>query len=541
MSRIPRKDRCVARAPRGGRDSTRVDSAAQEALRSPLDREAILARLSTDRFDVAIIGGGINGAAIARDAAMRGLKVALIEKGDFAGATSSRSSKLIHGGLRYLPQGHLRLVYQALRERERLSRVTAPHLVRPIRFVMPFFRSRRPSHYAIRVALTLYDFMARIQHLTATEVVKLEPGLRTEGLVGGASYADASGDDARLTLENLIDSAAHGAAILNYAALESLGPSAPYRSLAARDLPSGERFDLSARAVVNAAGPWVDDIRRIDDPTCTPLTRLTKGVHLIVPALRLPVRNPLVLSDRAGRIIFVIPLDGYVMIGTTDTDFAGNREKVPVEPADVEYLLGIVNEAIPEAAVAAVDVAYGLAGLRALPRSGGGGVPSSVPREELITVSPTGLVTIAGGKLTTHRAIAEAVVDRLVKRLAMSVRPCATRTTPLPGARPIGKDWGPSDEVWTGMPASIRITLQTRYGTRASLVARLAAERPELAKPLMPGASIIGAEVVFAARYELARTVDDFLVRRTALSWRTPAVAALAAPAVERVLAAEFG
>jgi glycerol-3-phosphate dehydrogenase len=512
-------------------------------MRAPLERAAMVARLGAESFDVAVIGGGVNGAAIARDAAMRGLRVTLIDKADFAGATSSRSSKLIHGGLRYLPQGHLRLVYQALRERERLRRLTAPHLVRPIHFLMPFFRGRRPGRHAIALGLALYDLMAwtpraeRHRRLTAAQVKLLEPGLRADGLVGGAGYYDGAGDDARITIENVIDAAGHGAVILNYAALEDFTPAGPLRVLMVRDLARDAVVNVTARTIVNAAGPWVDDIRRIDDPACAPIVRLTKGVHLIVAAERLPVRNPLVLTDHDGRIVFLMPRDGHVLLGTTDTDFAGDRDQVAVDTADVAYLLGVINEALPGAALGAGDVEYGFAGLRALPGVGGDARPSSVSREELVVTSPSGLLTVAGGKLTTHRAIAEEVVDRLVKDFALPARRCATRTVPLPGARPLRED----DPCANNLPVATRAILEARYGTRAVLIARIAAERKELAEPLATGAPAIGAEVVFTARHELARTVEDFLVRRTAMVWRAPRAAREAAPMVARILAHELG
>jgi glycerol-3-phosphate dehydrogenase len=504
----------------------------------------MVARLGAERFDVAVIGGGVNGTAIARDAAMRGFSVALIEKGDFAGATSSRSSKLIHGGLRYLPQGHLRLVYQALRERERLRRLTAPHLVRPIHFLMPFFRGRRPGRLAILLGLALYDLMAwtpraeRHRRFSAEQTRTLEPDLRFDGLVGGAGYYDGWGDDARITIENALDAAYHGAVIVNYTAVEGLAatPGSSPCVLAVRDLETGVPINVTADRVVNAAGPWVDDIRRMDDPGCRPVVRLTKGVHLVVAAERLPVRNALVLTDHGGRIVFLMPHDGQVLLGTTDTDFTGDRDGVAVDPDDVAYLLGVINDALPGVALRTNDVAYGFAGLRALALAGGDARPSSVTREEMIVASASGLLTVAGGKLTTHRAIAEEVVDRLTVG-RMGRRRCMTRSVPLPGARALLE----AVSHRCGLVAEIRASLHARYGTRAPLVAQIAVQRSELAQPLVPGAPAIGAEVIFAARYELARTVEDFLVRRTAMVWRAPKAAREAAPAVARLMAAEFG
>jgi glycerol-3-phosphate dehydrogenase len=226
-----------------------------------------------------------------------------------------------------------------------------------------------------------------------------------------------------------------------------------------------------------------------------------------------------------------------VLLGTTDTDFEGDRDQLAVEPADVAYLLDVVNDALPYASLAAADVAYGFAGLRVLPRVTASASPSSVSREELIMRSPSGMLTVAGGKLTTHRAIAEEVVDRLIGNLAMSHRGCATRTFPLPGARLLGADAA----SWDGLPSATQTALEARYGTRAALVARIAAERPELTTPLADGSPVIRAEVVFAARYELAHRVEDFLIRRTAMVWRAPSAARAVAPIVARLLASELG
>ncbi|MGA2412491.1 MAG: glycerol-3-phosphate dehydrogenase/oxidase, partial [Candidatus Binataceae bacterium] len=409
----------------------------------PLGRDGQFARLRNETFDLAIIGGGINGAAIARDASLRGLRVALIDRSDFAGATSSHSSKLIHGGLRYLPQGQLRLVYHALRERERLRRVTAPHLVSPIRFLFPFRAGRHPGRIAMTAGLVLYDLFARTpsgerhRRLSSGAVRELEPALATEGLRGGAVYYDGWGDDARLTIENIIDAAIHGAAIANYAEVQGLvHKDGRLDALAVRDMETDDHFALRARSFINASGPWLDRLRLMDDPAAKPNVRLTKGVHLVVSAERVPVKNALVLTDQAGRIIFVMPHGGWTLIGTTDADFNGDPASVAADAADVDYLVGIVNDAFPVAHLAARDVAYRFAGLRVLPGNEGGRRPSAVSREEVIVESASGLLSIGGGKLTTHRAIAEKIVDRVLKRLGRPWQRSPTRTLPLPGARP---------------------------------------------------------------------------------------------------------
>lgn len=509
-----------------------------------LDRASQLDRLQHEIFDAAIIGGGINGAAVARDAAMRGLRVALLDAGDFAGATSSRSSKLIHGGLRYLPQGQLRLVYQALRERERLRHVTAPHLVRPIEFLFPFYRGRSPGRLAVSAGLVFYDMFARMppgqrhRRLRPADVAQREPLLMTEGLTGGAIYLDGWGDDARITLENAIDAAYHGAAIANYVRIEGFSRvGARIGAVAARDLETGTLFEIRALVFVNAAGPWSDDIRRMEQPDCAPGIRLTKGVHIIVEKPRMPVRDSLVLSDDAGRIVFVMPHRDSVLIGTTDTDFKGDRDRVAADSGDISYLLEIINGAMPSLALREQDVAWSFAGLRALALSGASRRPSAVARDETILESPAGLLTVAGGKLTTHREIAQKVTDLIVRQLRRPAIPCRTFTTPLPGAT----GFPPAGVPWEQLSPEIRERLVARYGNRAAIIAEMAMAEPDLAHPLAPDSPAIGAEVVHAVRNEMARTVSDFLGRRIALVWQAPRAAIESAPAVARLMAAEMG
>ena len=496
-----------------------------------------------EEFDVCVIGGGINGAAVARDAALRGLKVALVEAGDFAGATSSRSSKLIHGGFRYLPQWQFGLVYHALRERERLRRRTAPHLVHPIRFLFPIYQGRGFDRFTMSIGLWLYDLFARTRwserhRMLGVKATKgQEPLLASGGLTAAAFYYDACADDARITLENALDAALHGAAVTNYTLLEGFARDAD-RVVAARvhDVVNDERVEIRARLYVNAAGPWVDDIRRMDDPTAQPSVRLTKGVHLVFPTSALPVQEALVLADDAGRIVFVMPYDRYVLVGTTDTDYRGDRRNVAADQNDIEYLLKVLGDGLPPLTIKEEDIVSSFAGLRALVIGDGEKSPSDVPREETILESPSGMLTVAGGKLTTHRLIAEKVVHRLLNKLGRFASGSPTRHTPLPGARA-------SDDAHfnSALAADTIRLLRDRYGTRAAMVHRIAAERPELAELLAPGCPAIAAEVVHAVRNEMALCVADFLVRRTSLIWRYPLEAEAAAPAVARLMAAELG
>ncbi len=520
-------------------------------MASTLNRQKSLARFRDGEFDLAIIGAGINGAAVARDASMRGLSVALIERGDFAGATSSRSSKLIHGGFRYLPQGQFKLVYEALRERERLRHRTAPHLVHPIQFLFPVYRRRGFNRFTMSMGLTLYDLFARMpfkewhSSLNAAEVRETEPALSRDGLTGGAMYFDAWADDARVTFENVLDADLHGAAVANYTAVESFNlVDGKIASASVRDLRGGITCEVRAKKFLNAAGPWVDEIRRMDDPSSKPCVRLTKGVHLVFARTVLPVRESIVLADERGRIVFVMPHDRYVLVGTTDTDYSGDPASVRTEIADVEYLLAVLAESLPGIKLTNSDVATSFAGLRALVRATEGASPSSVPREEVILESASGMITVAGGKFTTHREIAQKLVDLVMKKLGRTAGICPTLTKPFPGARPLADgdgSGGGSTIAMRSIPAASAEILKARYGTRAPIVARIAARRPELAEPLSRGCPAIGAEVVNAVSNEMAHSVGDFLIRRTSLSWRAPVEAEAAASAVARIMASELG
>jgi glycerol-3-phosphate dehydrogenase len=479
---------------------------------------------------------------------MRGFRVALVDRGDFAGATSSRSSKLIHGGFRYLPQGQLSLVYHALRERERLRRITAPHLVHPIRFLFPVYRGRGFGRFTMSFGLWIYDLIAHTpvaqwhRNLTAAQVRESEPALAREGLTGGAIYYDGWGDDARITFENVLDAAIHGAAVANYASVEEFGVEQDRLcSASVRDRIAGATFELRARTFVNAAGPWVDHVRRMEDPDAPPSVRLSKGVHLVFSRARLPVRDSLVLGDDGGRIVFVMPHDRYVLVGTTDTEYTGDPAAVRTERSDVAYLLAVMAESLPGMRLSAEDVVSSFAGLRALVLDGSDSKsPSAVPREEVILESRGGLLSVAGGKLTTHREIAEKLVGRLVRELRTGRTRCPTRDVPLPGARACPNLSGGADAL-AALPRAARETLVARYGTRALIPARIAAGNSALAEPIAVGCPILAAEVIHAVRHEMALMLADFMIRRTALVWRYPVEAEAAAARVARLMARELG
>jgi glycerol-3-phosphate dehydrogenase len=480
---------------------------------------------------------------------MRGLSVALVERGDFAGATSSRSSKLIHGGFRYLPQGQLSLVYHALRERERLRRLTAPHLVHPIRFLFPVYRGRGFGRFTMSMGLWMYDLFARTplaewhRNLSAAQVRESEPALAREGLTGGAIYYDGWGDDARITFENVLDAGIHGAAVANYVSAEEFGTAhGRLCSVSLLDCIGGSSFELRARVFVNAAGPWVDHIRRMEDPAARPSVRLSKGAHLVFQRTRLPVRDSLVLGDDGGRIVFVMPHDRYVLVGTTDTEYADDPAAVRTERSDVAYLLAVMAESLPGMRLSAEDVASSFAGVRALVMDGSDSKsPSAVPREEVILESRSGLLTVAGGKLTTHREIAEKLVGRLTRELGKGLSRCPTRDIPLPGAR--GETDQPDHagaQALAALPSAAREILVARHGTRAALPGQIAADSSVLAEPIAAGCPILAAEVIHSVRHEMALTLQDFMIRRTALVWRYPVEAEAAAPTVARLMAGEL-
>lgn len=499
-------------------------------------RNERLAELEATFFDVLVIGGGITGAAAARDAATRGLKVALLERGDWAGGTSWRSSKLVHGGLRYLRTGEVGLVFESLSERERLLRL-APHLVRPVEFLFPFWRRGGVSPWMVRAGLTLYDLLAlgrapRHRRLSRDELLRLEPLLESPELAGGAMYADARTDDARLTLENVLDAASLGAVAVSRAEVREMTRDASGRIVGARgqDRESGRDFTVSARVVLNAAGPWSDLVRRLDDPSAVPQLRLAKGAHLAIPTGRLPLSHTVVFPAEDRRLLFAIPDGPVTLIGTTDTEYTGSLDEVGADREDVSYLIGQARETFPAALLAESDVVATFAGLRPLLRKPGRRVEDT-SREDAVSVSPGGLVTVTGGKLTTHRRMAVKAIDsaaRILARQGVAVRPSATRGRRFPGAPDLPIREFPSffaastDFHDAGLETETGRHLAWRYGSRAAEVVALAVKGRALGRPIVAGLPDIDAEIVFAARSEDARSISDVFIRRTHLFWQAP-------------------
>jgi glycerol-3-phosphate dehydrogenase len=521
------------------------------------DRTRALAALDATAFDVLVVGGGITGAGVALDAASRGLRTALVERGDFASGTSSKSSKLVHGGLRYLQNGDVRLVYQALRERQRLLR-NAPHLVALLPFLVPILGrdgliDARVAR-ALGSAMWMYDLTggARIgklhQRLSVDEVVAHMPTLPADRLAAGYLYFDATADDVALTLAVLRTAALdHGAVVVNHAAVRGfvrgVDGQVAGATVEVRE-PGGATRALTVRArqVVNATGVWADDVRGLDEGTHPGSIRPAKGVHLTLPwelvrndvAVVLPVPG-----DR--RTVFVVPWmpdgDGayrFTYVGTTDTDHDGTLDDPRCTAEDVAYLLGALNAAMGAGRrVSEADVLGTWAGLRPLVRSAGTGRTADLSRRHRITTSRSGLVTVTGGKLTTYREMAEEAVDVVVSRLGRAAprgaRRSRTRRLALRGA-----------DGWRAVEARSP-HLARRYGGEGRVVEALAEADPGLAEPLVPGLPYLRAEAIHAVRQEMALGLDDVLARRTRARIQDREATARAAGTVAQLIGPELG
>ncbi len=521
-------------------------------------RTATLDALARERFDLLVVGGGINGAGIARDAVLRGLRTALIEQGDFASGTSSRSSKLIHGGLRYLEQGHIGLVLEATRERERLRRL-APHLVRPLRFVYPVYEDGPVKLWKLAAGLWLYDALAGLRSVKRHRMLGrralgvAEPALRTEGLKGAGEYWDCWTDDARLVLETLLSAETEGTVALSYARLTGFVKEHD-RLVGAHvtDRVTGREVTIRARAIANATGPWVDAVSALDDPQATPHLRPTKGVHIVVPRARVGNRAALALHTvQDDRVMFVIPWQDHALVGTTDTDHEGGPEApLTIEPADVAYLLENVNHYFPQAQLLPADVVSAFVGLRPLvaPPPSAHESPSDVSREEEVFTSSSGLITIAGGKLTTYRVVAAKVVDQVASALLRTAdgrpiggsrtadRPLAGGTVPpeVLAAQAISRDGH-------GLGSAVVGHLAGRYGGRLGELLRLVGRDRRLGEPLLPALPDPRAEVVEAVEQEHAVTLEDVLRRRTQVALFDETAGGRVAEQVAELMAGPLG
>ncbi|MFZ5440115.1 MAG: glycerol-3-phosphate dehydrogenase/oxidase [Myxococcota bacterium] len=494
-------------------------------------RAATLKRLAEETFDLVVVGGGITGAGIARDAALRGLKVALLEKLDFGAGTSSKSSKLIHGGLRYLEQAEIGLVFESVNERKRLMKL-ARHLVRPLPFLVTNYKGDRRWLATLALGLWIYDALCFFgnyrNHVTygAKKTLSLEPGLRPSGLNGGILYYDCMTDDARLTLECVLDATSLGAAIVNHARAGKLlrDASGKICGVVAHDEETGGTVEVRSKVVINATGPWSDEVRALaGEPR---ILKPTKGIHVVIDSQRLPIKHALMMSSpRDKRVVFGIPWGlGRTVIGTTDTFFDGSADKVEPTKADVDYLLEVANAYFPGAELKADDVLSTWSGLRPLlaPEDESAGA-SAVSREHMIYDSP-GFLTIAGGKLTTFRRMAAEVVDRALPQLGVATK-SATIDRPLPGAVGLTENDEQLDALTRslerpGLADGAARYLAGEYGVRAPKVLEHAQRDPAALERLDPELPSIFAQVDEAIDVEFARTLDDVLSRRIPLVLR---------------------
>lgn len=489
------------------------------------DRQRQLQRLATEDFDILVIGGGITGVGVALDAVSRGLHTALVERDDFASGTSSKSSKLIHGGIRYLQQGEIGMVYEALRERQRLRR-NAPHLVQILTFMIPILTrdglvSRKIAR-ALGTALWMYDLtggwrIGRFHRRLKTDAACQHlPTLPRERVASAYLYYDAAADDARLCLAVARTAAQHGAAVVNQCRVDKVLHDSHGKVCGVQVQPSsGKAFDIRAHTVVNAGGVWADHVREADTGLDPHSIRPAKGIHITVPwklirndvAVVIPVRK-----DK--RSLFIVPWiansDGtyqYAYVGTTDTDYPGSVDESQCSAQDISYLLDALNAAITTN-ITGDDVTGVWSGLRPLLRNpdgtAGSGKTADLSRRHKIEHSSSGLISITGGKLTTYRKMAQDTVDAVMRQLGRSAK-CRTKRLPI-----IGADGFSETSLRAG-----DLHLAHRYGTESDVIRELINHEPRLAEPLIPGLPYLRAEAIFAARYEMAMTLDDILTRRT--------------------------
>lgn len=488
-------------------------------------RKSALQTMSTTAFDVVVIGGGITGASIARDAVLRGLKVALIEKHDFGAGTSSKSTKLVHGGLRYLEQAELGLVFESVNERRKLMSL-ARHLVRPLPFMVASYRGDRRWLATVDAGLWLYEALCffKVYRVHRTYFAKraraLEPGLKADGLRGAIVYYDAMTDDARLTLENVMDARAKGAVVANHLrAGRLLRENEKVIGVEVTDEESDNVLEVRGKIVICATGPWSDEVRALLGHP--PMLKPTKGVHFVVDSKRLPLNHAMLLSSPADkRLVFAIPWGwGRTVVGTTDTFFDGNPDHVTPDANDIEYLLATANNTFPEARLTADDVLATWSGLRPLLKPAEAGARASQVSREHVVLRQPGFITVAGGKLTTYRRMAIEVVDAACEVLGVDVK-STTADLPLPGS--VGLE--DSDEQVEQLRARLeKLTTPERaqlftetYGVRSEQVlARLeVAGGDEAIDAELP---MVMAQVDEAVENELATTVTDVLARRLPL------------------------
>jgi glycerol-3-phosphate dehydrogenase len=498
-----------------------------------MTREEMIGRLDGGTWDIIVIGGGATGLGIAVDAQTRGYRTLLLEQWDFAKATSSRSTKLVHGGVRYLKQGNVSLVLEALRERGLLCR-NAPHLVHDLAFVVPRYRWWEGPFYGI--GFKLYDRLAGklniapSRQLNREETIARIPNVETENLIGGAMYHDAQFDDARLALVLARTAADHGAVLINYMPVTGLTKqNATVNGVVAIDRESGRSFELRARVVINATGVFADDVRRMDDGTADRMIAISQGVHLVLDRSFQPSDTAIMVPKTDdGRVLFVIPWHERVLVGTTDTPMQRAEIEPRARKQEIEFILRNAARYLAHDPSEA-DVLSVFAGLRPLFRSNGArNETKSVSREHTVMVSDSGLVTIIGGKWTTYRKMAQDTVDDAISVGALPERACITETLRLHG-------WMRRDDA--RLPPTGHMQM---YGSDAAAVRAFIAEDAARGAPLHARLPYCHGQVLWAARHEMARTVEDILARRTRSLLLDARASIEAAPRVAQLLATEL-
>ncbi|MGG4041422.1 glycerol-3-phosphate dehydrogenase/oxidase [Bacillus smithii] len=516
------------------------------------NRDEVIEKMKTDTFDLLVIGGGITGCGIALDAAARGMKTALVEMQDFAAGTSSRSTKLVHGGLRYLKQLEVKMVAEVGKERA-IVYENGPHVTTPEWMLLPFHKGGTFGAFTTSIGLRVYDFLAGVKKserrtmLSAEETLRKEPLIKKEGLKGGGYYVEYRTDDARLTIEVAKKAVENGACLLNYVKAEQFLYSGK-KMIGARvkDCVTGESFEIRAKKVVNAAGPWVDEVRKKDHSMNGKHLRLTKGVHIVIDQSVFPLRQAVYFDTPDGRMVFAIPRAGKTYVGTTDTFYDGDARYPKPLKKDWEYLLNAIHFMFPDVQVNEKDIESSWAGVRPLIYEEGKD-PSEISRKDEVWEGDSGLITIAGGKLTGYRKMAETVVDLVAKELASeegkTFKPCQTRYLPISGGDVGGSDNWPifvaqmaKKATQYGLKEEEGRRLAQLYGSNVEILYKIASEYQKASgEKLLP--ATIYAQLLYAIRYEMAVKPVDFFIRRTgsvffdikwAKKWKEPIVATMA-------------
>ncbi len=495
-----------------------------------MDRDAMITRLveAGTTWDLLVIGGGATGIATALDAASRGLSVALVEQSDFGKSTSSRSTKLVHGGVRYLKQGNITLVRDALRERTLLKN-NAPHLVRDLPFLIPCSGLRERLFYGL--GLKLYGVLAdrhefgHSHGLSASEAGRRIPELKSSMARGGVIYHDGQFDDSRLLIAMARTAVEHGACLVNYVRVDAIHKESTGKinGLTARDVETGNTLDLQSRCVVNAAGPFCDDVRRMDDADCPPMLSVSQGIHLVLPKRFLPGGTAVMVPKTVdGRVVFIIPWRDHVIVGTTDTPIERPELEPKPGPDEIQFLLESAGQYLSIAPKIG-DILSVFTGIRPLVGDDRSAGTASLSRDHVIKISKSNLVTITGGKWTTVRKMAEDCVDHVCQLLDIDDKPCITQSLRLHG-------------FMQSEPSA-----RNHYGSDLKPIRELERLEPELSANLHPELELYGSDVVWAVRHEMARTVDDVLARRNRALFLNASAAISVADRVARLMARELG